>query len=285
MRTIDKIEAPQDFFKYFQGLITSKKSALVWQLDENSKKRSLYRVIFLSARREEDILKAESLEKNRDFLLPRDDLYFYVDSYQLLFKSSKINVEGHIYEGGLPKQIKVLNEQEREQILAAFAEIDPAKKEIYLDYTRKKKEQPAYEAAEDPVELGYELETAAGKKEQSERDREIFESELSFVALDEEDKLYADKRNAPRARPPEGKMVTMQISDGSRDQGVYSLFDLSRGGLSVLTFSEDEFSPGDVVHIQAFDDRVLDEPMVAEVKSSRPADEQGIQFKIGMMFI
>lgn len=302
MRTVDKIKAPQDYFKYFQSLITSKKAAMVWQLDENSQKRSLYRVIMLSCRREEDTLKAENLEKGREFSLPREDVYFYVESHQLLFKSPKMNLEDHIFSCVLPNELKVLNEDEHEKILEAFAKIDPTKKELLLDYTRKKKAAPEYEVGE-AQSKGYEFEVAqaaqkenhyqevapkpqkAEPKRQSDRDREIFETELSFVALDEEDKIYADKRDAPRARPPEGKMVSMQLADGSKPAGAFTLFDLSRGGVAVLAFSEDEYQPGDVVHIQAFDEKILDEPMVVEVKSVRPADEHGVQFKIGMMFI
>lgn len=308
MRTVKKKDSPQDYFRHFQDLIATKKSALVWQLDKNSNKRSIYRVILLSCRDEENLLKVENLEKSRDFELPEDVVYFFVEKSHLIFKSPKLQVEGDTLTGSLPHELKVLSDEESARLYSAFRELDPHRQEEDYDYGLKGvKSAPEFEFGDSP-EKGYEFEVGeaaekenpymeleartdkintklAGKKNQSARDKAIFEEELSFISLDEEDKLYADKRGAPRARPPEGKMVTMQVADGSRDGGAYTLFDLSQGGLSVLSFSESDYKSGELVHIQAFDTRVLDEPMLAEVKSVRSADDQGIQFKIGMQFV
>ncbi|MCO4755547.1 MAG: PilZ domain-containing protein [Bacteriovoracaceae bacterium] len=292
MRTVDKNEAPQEYFKYFQDLIASKKAALVWQVDKDSNKRNLYRVILLACRREEDLLRAESIERLREFSLPEDDVYFYVEKNQLMFKSPKLSIDKLEFSGTLPSQLMILNEDEHERILEAFAELDPKRKEELLDYSKKKKAPPEYEFGE-AGKKGYEFESSKAPEKtspyeestQSDRDKAIFEEELSFITLDEEDKLYADKRNAPRARPPEGKMVTMQLADGSQKSSTHTLFDLSRGGIAVLTLEQKEYKAGDIVHIQSFDDRVLDAPMIAEVKSVREADDQGIQFKVGMQFV
>lgn len=246
------------------------------------------------------------MEKNRSFDLQEGDVYFYVESLQLMLKASWVSLEGHLFTGGLPEELKILNEEEHEQILLAFAKIDPTRKELLLDYSRKGKNRAQggeYEGAQKKVpeyefgegkEKGYQFDSGSGGnaptgdedyQEQSSRDRDIFETELSFVALDEEDAIYAGQRTAPRARPPKGKMVTMQLADSSNDPSVLALFDLSRGGLSALAFSEDEYKSGDIIQVLAFDDQVFDTPMKAQVKSVRPADEQGMQFKIGMMFI
>lgn len=271
MRTVDKNQAPQEFFKYFQEFIAEQRPALIWQLDENSQKRSLRRVALSSARKEEDTLKARALEKNKDFHLPRDDVYFYVASARLMFKSFKVNVEKETYIGRLPNILRVLNDEEHDKIMQALLALEPEKAQLVLDYGKP----PKGPAEEREIDYSQWLKTP--------RDREIFEAELSFMALDEEDAIYADQREAPRARPTEGKTVTLKLAD--REPSEYSLFDLSRGGLSVLAFFEGEFEKGDVVYITGFDDKQLDEPMKAEVKSLRPADEQGMQFKFGMMFI
>ena len=140
----------------------------------------------------------------------------------------------------------------------------PPKSEGYIDYTPKKKRKYS--------------------SEQSDRDREIFEEELRFVSLDEEDRIYADVRGAPRARPKKNKKVTIKAFKGLRKADVHHLFDLSRGGLSIIVEKRKLFSPGDVVEILSFDDKKLDNPMLAEVKSVRGADEQGKRFKVGMQF-
>lgn len=120
---------------------------------------------------------------------------------------------------------------------------------------------------------------------QSDRDKAIFEEELSFVTLDEEDKFYADKRDAPRAKPKAGKTVLMRKEVDLVDfEGLrHPLFDLSRGGLGAMVDSEDYYEKGEVVFIMGFDTNVLDEPMRAVVRSIREADEPG-KFKLGMQF-
>ena len=120
---------------------------------------------------------------------------------------------------------------------------------------------------------------------QSERDRAIFEEELSFVSLDEEDQFYADKRDAPRAKPKEGKTVLIrkETDDADHEGNRHPLFDLSRGGLGALSDTEGLYDKGDIILVMGFDDNILDEPMRAIVRSVREADIPG-SFKIGMQF-
>lgn len=119
----------------------------------------------------------------------------------------------------------------------------------------------------------------------SKSDAALFEQELSFVTLDEEDKIFEGKRTTPRAKPPEGKMVTVQVGDGSRAQSTHPLYDLSQGGFAFLVFSLDEFNKDETVLIKAFDTKKFDEPMAAKIMAIREADEMGIQYKVGCQFI
>lgn len=290
MRTVDKVKAPMEYFKYFQTLITSRTPIAAWQVDEKNRTRCLYRFAISAARKEEDFLKADFLEKNKDLELAEDQIYFYAKEYRLLFKASKQELEhGKYLNAKLPQELRVLGDIAHKKIMSALAKVDPARQEEYLDYSKRKRVVPEFEqeiygeeGASVDVDSKHPQEV---KKEKSQRDKDIFEQELSFISLDEEDKIYADKRDAPRARPPAGKKVVVEPADGSGHEGSYSLFDLSRGGLAILVFSENAYEAGQTVHIKAFDDKVLDEPMVAEVKSVRPADEQGMQFKVGLQFL
>lgn len=119
----------------------------------------------------------------------------------------------------------------------------------------------------------------------SDHDSNIFETELSFVTLEDEDEMYANKRTSPRSKPPEGKMVTIQVADGSRPQATYPLYDLSRGGFAFLVFAKEEFNSGEDIHIKAFDTKKFETPMDGIVRSIREADEMGIQYKVGCQFI
>jgi hypothetical protein len=129
------------------------------------------------------------------------------------------------------------------------------------------------------------LSTSWHVKSMSVSDAALFEQELSFVTLDEEDKIFEGKRTTPRARPPEGKMVTVQVGDESRVQSTHPLHDLSQGGFAFLVFSKEEFASGEVLHIKAFDTNKFDDPMVGKVMAVREADDMGIQYKVGCQFV
>jgi hypothetical protein len=120
--------------------------------------------------------------------------------------------------------------------------------------------------------------------EQSQRDKDIFETELSFISLDDEDAQFADKRDAPRARPKKGKMISMKVQGTEQEEETHELFDLSRGGLGVICFNEERYHAGDIIEIFSFDSNVLDAPMLSIVRSVREADETRTSFKIGMQF-
>lgn len=129
------------------------------------------------------------------------------------------------------------------------------------------------------------ISTAWHVKSMSKSDAALFEKELSFITLDEEDKKFEGQRSTPRARPPEGKMVTVEVSDQSRPQSTHPLYDLSQGGFAFLVFAKDEFNTGEDVMIKAFDTKKFDVPMNAKVMAVREADEMGIQYKVGCQFI
>ena len=117
----------------------------------------------------------------------------------------------------------------------------------------------------------------------SKKDSELFEQELSFVTLDEEDKLFADQRAAPRARPPKDKMVCIQFGDKSVGE-MYSLFDLSQGGLGFITENPERFEVDQTLNILGFDNNGFETPMVVVVRAIRETDSTGSQFKVGCAF-
>jgi hypothetical protein len=97
--------------------------------------------------------------------------------------------------------------------------------------------------------------------------------------------MYAEQREAPRSRPPEGKMMTLCKQNNPDSPGSYNLFDLSRGGFSFLVFSQSDYEKDDIIDVLGFDAQKFDSPMKAKVMSVREADEMGIQFKVGCKFL
>ncbi len=119
--------------------------------------------------------------------------------------------------------------------------------------------------------------------DRSSRDMAIFEGELAAMGVDEEDKLFAGKREAPRKRVPGNRQIRVTL-EGVGAEGDYRLFDLSRGGLAFVAFGEKDFPKGAHVHVVEFDSKRLDEPLVGEVMSVRELDGSG-EWKVGVKFV
>jgi hypothetical protein len=119
--------------------------------------------------------------------------------------------------------------------------------------------------------------------ERSARDQELLNQEFTPVDLDEEDKLFADKRESPRARPKAEKQVKVAKLKGS-GPATYKLFDLSRGGMGFIINDDFTFSRGEDIHIVGFNDFDLDDPLVGTIMSIRPIDGAQSEFKVGVKF-
>lgn len=118
--------------------------------------------------------------------------------------------------------------------------------------------------------------------ERTDHDREILNDELGFLSADDEDKIFADKRESPRARPKNQKFVSLQADGG--EAGRYPLFDLSQGGMGLVTKVASSFTRGERIFIFGVDSKVLDDPLIGQIMSIRPLSENGNDFKVGVKF-
>lgn len=120
--------------------------------------------------------------------------------------------------------------------------------------------------------------------ERSSRDQDFLKNEFTEeLSLEEEEKMFADKREAPRARPKEAKWVKV-VGSESNEVFLLRLFDLSQGGISFVTLEPHHFPKGTIVKVVGFSEFDLDDPLVGEVLSHRTVDDLGIEFKIGVKF-
>jgi hypothetical protein len=103
------------------------------------------------------------------------------------------------------------------------------------------------------------------------------------VSLDEEEKLFADKRESPRMRPKSGKLVKV-MKKGESKIIIMKLFDLSQGGMAFLTMNPNDYPKGSEIFVTGFDAFDLDDPLVGTVMSHRNVDELNLEFKIGIKF-
>ena len=118
--------------------------------------------------------------------------------------------------------------------------------------------------------------------QRSNRDQQLLKSEFGLT-VDEEDKLYADQRAAPRARPKDDKWVRL-VKGVSETPLPYKLFDLSQGGMGFVSFDETEFPKGSDIRVVGFNDFELDDPLFGQIMSIRPIDGVLSEFKIGVKF-
>lgn len=227
--------------------------------------------------------KEEFCFKGQDLNFSGELIFFYSRQQKLIFKSKLVSTDGKILKVKIPDTIKLLEEDEKikmDNMLRHF-DFDSSGEVLELEPSISEDGTivDSFGFANNHPEKDWLT------KSMSESDAKLFEKELSYITLAEEDELFAGVRRAPRAKPPEGKMITVQVENDSRPQCSYMLYDLSRGGLSFLVFTKDEFSVGEKVFLKAFDTNKFQYPILTQVKALREADALGIQFKVGCEFL
>jgi hypothetical protein len=120
-------------------------------------------------------------------------------------------------------------------------------------------------------------------KSLSSSNRKSLLKDLGFISLDEEDRIYKDKRSSPRARPQIQKRVLVVME--SNDCYEEDLFDLSTGGMGFITERPENYLMTHTLHVLAFDRIPLDGILKGEVVGVREVDPSGITFKIGVKFL
>lgn len=202
---------------------------------------------------------------DQDFLLALP-IYFYDEAQELIFKSSgEIVTPDHI-EVKFPAELRLLDAEADAALIKGY--------KIQTFWSSKSKGTP---------DLSDEIIRVKSMKERSTRDQEFLGQEFDDVSLDEEDKLYADKRESPRVRPKAEKLVKLKNAGDSRIH-LLKLFDLSRGGMGFLTYNPDKFPKGGQIYVTGFDAFDLDDPLLGTIVASRPVDGANVEFKIGVKF-
>ncbi|MBD64513.1 MAG: hypothetical protein CME62_04870 [Halobacteriovoraceae bacterium] len=308
MKTLSKENNRLDIRDMISEIIVSGFPVISWQL-KASGARIIHPVFLKEMIGDDEIMLMTANSSNFDY----DDttIYFYASTHKFIFKTTHTSYEDKFARVSFPIEIKMIDENETSN-LEKDVGLSEFKKFVYGHGLGNKNDEFLRVAGRgranirsanmkvaghgignknEETHMRYSSANATDKistkwkmSQMSKRDAEIFNEEVEFVSLDEEDKLYADKRTSARARPKKGKVLTVQTGDQSTPEQIYPLFDLSQGGLAFLAFGENEFKSGETILIKTFDSKVLDHPMIAIVRSVRQADELGLQFKIGCQF-
>lgn len=250
------------YLKIFKEVQSLKQKVVAWQVTPQG------RVVC------ETFLVSYSLETMTLNILPGTEplnqglpLYFYLEDEQVIFKSKIESIGSKFITAGFPNEMRILDESEesitfkRNHLSTVWVtKTISSSVDRYNDHVRVK-----------------------SMSERSSRDQEFLNGEFNPVNLDEEDKIFADKRESPRVRPKADKLVKV-LRKGETKILVMKLFDLSRGGMGFLTFTPDQFPKGTEVFITGFDAFELDDPLLGTVMAQRAVDETNVEFKIGVKF-
>lgn len=253
------------FQKIFKNIFSNGSKVVIWQsLPETHEKRS-----FLSRLNSfHSDIGVLNFELPKESLIESDlPLFCYCEEGFLIFKSSIKEARERVFSVFVPEEIKLLEEGEVDEIKASIG-VDLSG--VWEDKRFERNTQKNFNSIK-PM------------SERTQRDKDFLNRELDLLTLDEEDKLFADKRESPRARPKIDKWVSL-LTENADGPHLYRLFDLSRGGLGFITMELNLFPVDTKITVLGFDDFNLDYPLFAEVKSHRPVDELEIEYKVGCKF-
>lgn len=194
-------------------------------------------------------------------------LYCYSEEGQFIFKTDIKDVRNNVFSLEVPAEIKLLEDPDVTFIKGSSGvDLAPVWRTKRLIIDEDLKPEMVVKAM----------------SERSARDQEYLNMEFQLT-LDEEDKMYADKRETPRARPKVDKFVKL-LAETSDQQHYLKLFDLSQGGMAFISLEPELFPKGSKILVMGFDEFDLDDPLVGQVMSHRPVDDTQIEFKIGCKF-
>ena len=196
-------------------------------------------------------------------------IYCFAEDGRIIFKTTIDNILDTNLSVTIPDEIKVLEDPE----------VILIKGKTGTDYSTLWKSN---QLTSMPADTGPDIMRVKSMAQRSTRDQELLNNEFGLT-LDEEDRLFADKRESPRARPKKDKWVKIALSQ-SDGPSIYKLFDLSQGGMAFVGFDESEFEKGAEVKIVGFNDFDLDDPLIGKIMSIRPIDGVESEFKFGVKF-
>lgn len=253
--------------KIFKQLMNNQSPLVVWQVS-NVGERQITHTILNSFHMESGKLFFEI--KSKEEIIQSLPLYCYAESGPLIFKAEIQDLYETNISVNMPAEIQILEDEEAKRI-----EVSTGNR--ISDVWRVKRLGEGISS-----DLGMDVMKVKSMAQRSSRDQELLNNEFG-LSMDEEDKLFADKRESPRARPKDDKWVKVARLQSSGPE-TYKLFDLSRGGLGFVAFNDQDFVKGSDVHIVGFNDFDLDDPLVGTVMSMRPIDGTQNEFKIGVKF-
>ncbi len=264
MRVIKSDSGFLTYQKIFSHIQSNHSPVVIWQVN-GSGERNISESRLNSFHLQTKLLH---FELPSDYQMKADlPLYCYSEDGQFIFKTDIKDVRNNVFSLQVPIEIKLLEDPDVTFIKGSSGvDLAPVWRTKRLIIDEDQKPEMIVKAM----------------SERSARDQEYLNMEFQLT-LDEEDKMYADKRETPRARPKVDKFVKL-LAETSEQQHYLKLFDLSQGGMGFITLEPDLFPKGSKILVLGFDEFDLDDPLIGQIMSHRPIDDGQIEFKIGCKF-
>lgn len=266
MKNLNQESGFESYGKAFKQLQTAKSLLVVWQLFPENGKRVVHETQLLDYSLDEQLLKLTSVN---DFIDPSLPLFVYAQDQQAIFKVNVVTLEGDSFTTDFPSEIKILDMPDFESLGSRLG----------IDLKGMWRSRSGYRTGVAPG--SWEVKSMS---QRSSRDQDFLNNEFDHLSLDEEDKLFADKRESPRVRPKVQKLVKV-VKKGESDVNFFDLFDLSRGGMSFVTTIPENYPKGAEIYVVGFDTFDLDDPLVGTVMSHRQIDGSQFDVKVGVKFV
>jgi hypothetical protein len=284
MKTLSLLSDQDEIDTLFQSIIFQKYNVVLWQKPQgdNAKRK----VLFTQLEKSEDFLQfAPSTES--DFNFEEDlDVFFYCQDVGMIFKGPMIPEDDQRPAMDFPQECKLLNQEDA----SSYIEMVDAFQESFIDNIGRPKNdnRPRISLSEN-ASFKYAQTHMIGKMAGTDNVGDEIVKVSSGLSMEDipyseaEEKKYAGKREAPRARPKVQKKVHIRKNQ-DKLATEYALFDLSQGGLSFIIKNQNAFQKGEEIEIDNLDQRELDPPLKGKVMSIRPVDDT-TQHKVGVMFL
>jgi hypothetical protein len=253
MKNVNPKDGYQVYQKFFTDLVRQIAPVVLWQIQDG--KRQIHPSVVSSFKFEAGVVNVME-QKGEGFKFKAGPVFCYSSSAGVIFKTDSIAANEASLSLKMPQSIYFLEEPDIHVIKGG--------------------------SGVDLSDAPWRVKRVGGK---SSRDEAIFEEQLQSITLSEEDKLFADKREAPRARPKIDKIITCHLAQNPETSQNFKLFDLSRGGLGFLVLIDGVFKKGQHVEVTQLEGQTLDEPLIGEIMSVRSLAPEEAGWKVGIRFV
>lgn len=240
---------------YFDDLKTAESNILMWTKIADGTGRKLFfsHISFSNlVDHEVGLINHNPDEPFSQFCEEGAAIFTYAEEDSMLFKTTIKRFHGDLMVLDFPKKISIVADEMKLSIHKTIESLDPNLKKIKKAEKGLKKKD----------EYGIEIETP------------------------EDQEKYSKLRSSPRGKAMSGQQAKIQVRKLQRVIGtsIHEVFDISRGGMSVLSKSPHELEVGLHIEVLEVNGDPPPFPLAGEIVSIRRIDLKEVKYRVGIKF-